>query len=172
MKKSDYHKRMNKIIGDKLYPMFRQASINLLMSALNDKAHGDLTGNTLTSFTAGIYKDGTLQDVVNIVDVASIDSPEYTKLSNDMGVVSINRYDNGELVNVDTSKLIDTDNRYGFDTAKSFLSGYRPRFSKGWSLVITTGTEYSEFLEEVRHLNVLTETFLWSDNILKGVFAR
>lgn len=170
MRESDYFKRLSDIVYEKLYPRFRQAAINLIVDATSSKEHGDLTGNTITSFTAGVYKDGSLYNVINVMDVTGIDTPTRTKLSNDMGMVTVERYDDRELVTVDTSTMVATDKKYGFDTARSFLMGYSPKFSKGWSIVVTTGTEYSEFIEEVRKLNVLTETFLWSDKILKGVF--
>lgn len=172
MKESSYHKKLEKIVSDTLYPMFRQAAVKLLMDALNSKEHGDLTGNTLTSFTAGIYNNGALHNTINILDVAYLDHPVYKKLSNDDGVVSIERYDNGNLVTVNTDSFIATDKRFGIDSAKSFLMSYIPQSRKGWSLVITTGTEYSEYIEESRHLNVLTETFLWADSILKDVFKK
>ena len=36
----------------------------------------------------------------------------------------------------------------------------------GFSVVMTTGTEYSEYLENVRNLNVLTDTFKSSKGIM------
>ena len=170
MRESNYFKRLEDIVYEKLYPRFRQAAINLIVDASNSKEHGDLTGNTITSFSAGIYKDGSLYDVINVMDVTGLDTPNYTKLSNDMGIVTIERYDNMDLVTVNTASMVSTDKKYGFDSARSFLLAYTPKYRKGWSLVVTTGTEYSEYIESVRKLNVLTETYLWSDKLLRGVF--
>lgn len=48
-----------------------------------------------------------------------------------------------------------TDRRFGVVKSKEFIETYAAP-SKGWCIVITTGTEYSEYLESVRHIDVLT----------------
>lgn len=168
--RQSYQDKLKKIVRDKLRLKFRDSAISLIIDASNNTKHGDLTGNTITSFSAGLYYDGVLDEVLNVMDFSSLDHPEYRKLQNSDGVVSLNRYDNGVLVTVNASNYIDTDGSFGWEYARSFLESYRPKFTKGWSIVVTTGTEYSSYIEEVRHLNVLTETYLWSDNVLSGIF--
>jgi hypothetical protein len=53
------------------------------------------------------------------------------------------------------------DGAYGEDTSYQFLREYRPN-TRSFAMVITTGTEYSNYLENVRHLNVLSDSI---DNI-------
>ena len=164
-----YKDRMKEIVGSKLMPIFRELAIGLLIDAMQSKEHGDLTGNTLTSFTAGIYRDGRLFDVINLIDVANLDHPEYKKLVKDNVVYTIDRYDGAGVSVVDGDKLIDTDGKFGFEFARSFLESYKPPFNKGWGLVLTTGTEYSEYLEDVRSLNVLTETMMFAGNVFNNI---
>lgn len=164
-----YKDRMNEIVGRKMMPIFRELAIGLLMDAMQSKEHGDLTGNTMTSFTVGIYRDGRLYDVINLIDVANLDYPKYKKLVRDNVVYTVERYDGRGVSVVDGSKLIDTDGKFGFEFARSFLESYKPPFSKGWGLVLTTGTEYSEYLEDVRSLNVLTETMMFAGNVFNNI---
>ena len=150
-----YKERMREIVASKMMPVFRELAVGLLIDALQSKEHGDLTGNTLTSFTAGIYRDGRLYDVINLIDVANLDHPEYKKLVKDDVFYTIDRYDGKGVYSIDGSKLIDTDGKFGFEFSRTFLEGYKPPFTKGWGLVLTAGTECSEYLEDVRNLNVL-----------------
>lgn len=165
-----YKKRLKEIVWTKLRPMFRQAAINLLMDAMVSKEHGDLTGNTLTSFACGIYNKGKLKDTILLIDVASLDQPTFRKLSDTDGVIEIERYDTGYVATVNTKGMQRTDKKYGYDTAQKFLRGYKPDNVDGISLVMTTGTEYSQYIEDVRKLNVLTETKLSVGGLVNGVF--
>ena len=61
---------------------------------------------------------------------------------------------------------MDVDGELGADSAADFLSSYRPFIKKGFSVVMTTGTEYSEYLENVRNLNVLTDTYKSANGIV------
>lgn len=172
MTESSYHKKLKNIVRATLLPMFRQAASSLLVDAMSRKEFRDLTGNTLTSFVAGIYNNKILQNTITLLDVYSLEHPAMAKLSNDDGIVQIERYDDGTIVTVDTKSFVETDKRFGVDTAKDFLVKYSPSNPKGWSLVITTGTEYSEYIEETRKLNVLTETFLWADSSISSIFKK
>jgi len=60
---------------------------------------------------------------------------------------------------------VDVNNEYGPDTSLRFLRVYMAP-AKGIALVMTTGTEYSEFLEEMFNLDVLTRTFLDAPRII------
>lgn len=52
---------------------------------------------------------------------------------------------------------VQTGKPVGAETSLEFLRSYKPR--KGcWTIVVTTGTEYSEILESVRNLDVLSGT--------------
>lgn len=172
MKESSYYIKLKQIVRDTLLPKFRQAAVNLLVDAMGRKEFGDLTGNTLTSYVAGIYENGILYNTITLLDVAYLEHPVLEKLSNDDGIVQIERYDDGHIVTINTSSFVNTDKRFGVETAKDFLVKYTPPNPKGFSLVITTGTEYSEYIEETRKLNVLTETFLWAEGTVADIFNK
>lgn len=172
MRESSYYIKLKQIVRDTLLPKFRQAAASLLTDAMSRKEYGDLTGNTLTSYVAGIYDEGVLYSTVTLLDVAYLDHPALEKLSNDSGIVEVERYDNGYVVIINTHSFINTDKRFGVETAKDFLAKYTPPNPKGLSLVITTGTEYSEYIEETRRLNVLTETFLWAEGTVANIFNK
>ena len=55
---------------------------------------------------------------------------------------------------------IDTDGGYGDNTSAQFLKNYKTK--RQFSIVFTTGTEYSEYLEKIRKVNVLTDGFEYS----------
>jgi hypothetical protein len=55
---------------------------------------------------------------------------------------------------------IETDQGLGTNTSMKFLQEYIP--TGYYSIVFTTGTEYSEFLENRLHFNVLTDARTFS----------
>jgi hypothetical protein len=107
------------------------------------------TGNTVTSYSFGVYYNG-----VNVhIGSNDLDPPIRTKLKKGESWSGIN-YDGEE---TDISGTIDTDGGYGEDTAYSFLKSYSPK-TRSFSIVVCSGTEYSLFLEKVKHLNVLSDS--------------
>ena len=108
------------------------------------------TGNTVTSYSFGIYYGG------HIVYIGSneLKDPVRAKLQKGEKWSGVN-YDGLE---TDLYGTIDTDGGYGESTAKSFLNSYKPT-TKSFAVVITTGTEYSSYLENKHHLNVLSDSF-------------
>lgn len=134
---------------------------SLLVHAETSKEFHNLTGNTLTSYMVGIYENGKLIRVVSMYDADSVEKPTSRKLSrgNGVGVIRVEDYDSGRFIAVKKYSLVNTDEGYGYDTSKRFLAGYAPNMRKGYGFVMCTGTEYSEYLENSKRLNVLTETF-------------
>lgn len=113
------------------------------------KEFSDVTGNTITSYSYGIYYRGSLVLYGNSNKKPAI-MPKLSKGDQFYGI----SYDGFPGKYYATVK---TDRGYGDDTAFEFLSSYRPE-GKGFSVVITTGTEYSAYLENVKELNVLSES--------------
>lgn len=121
----------------------------------------NFTGNTHTGYACGLYKEGKL---VYISTSASKDKPPVrVKLGA------------GETAHLDPdydgrtrsyTGVIETDRGYGKNYAVSFLQSHTPKVTKGLSICLTTGTEYSEYLEVVRHADVLTGTFMEIPRIL------
>lgn len=156
--------KINLVIYDGLIKTCR----DMLSNAKIKAAYHNLTGNTLTSITCGIYKEGKLKQIVNIREAEHLKDPTRKKLSSDMSRgVRFEDYDSGEEVFISkkilSSRFMQTDMDYGYNTARRFLRTYVPK-SKN-CVVMTTGTEYSTFIENTKKLNVLTETQLESPQI-------
>lgn len=121
----------------------------------------NLTGNTLTSYSYGIYLKGSLQ----LINYFSGSNSVRRKLRKGEIVKDFIDYDGNERRFY--KGTIDTDGDYGVNTASLFLQTYKPKGK--YSMIFTTGTEYSAYLENVRDLNVLTEGFEYTkDAFLKS----
>lgn len=168
--KSGMNKAMT-IINDALFNAMLNASVSMLVDAESRREYHNLTGNTLTSYSIGLYKDKSLVRIIDIMDVDSLDKPTRRKLTYGNGVVGVLDYDSGRLVYVKRYKLVKTDQRYGYETSRKFLESYKPK-ELGFTAVMCTGTEYSEILEKAKGLNVLTETSNLSSRILYRELKR
>lgn len=144
------------------------ASYQLLVDAETSKEFHNLTGNTLTSFMVGIYLDGALKRTVSMPEADEVQMPKRPKLSrgNGIGHLYVEDYDSGRRLFIRKSGLMQTDGDYGYNTSRKFLQSYKPKIAKGYSIVMCTGTEYSEYLESSKKLNVLSETFTISPKAL------
>jgi hypothetical protein len=64
---------------------------------------------------------------------------------------------------------VQVDNLYGAESSKEFLKNYTP--DADMAIVMTTGTEYSVYLEEAMHYDVLSGAYYDATKILKeGLF--
>lgn len=122
--------------------------------------YGNLTGNTITSYGYGVYWQGILQQM----GFSNYDPPIRNKLVKYETVTDFLDYD-GRLRDWFTAK-VQTDGGSGLRTSVEFLSNYKCATQCG--VVFTTGTEYSEYLENVLKLNVLTKGF----HTAKGSFLK
>ena len=123
----------------------------LLNDAELSAEYRNLTGNTLTSLSFGFYENYNLKEFILLENGKP---PIRRKLTKGEVVGDFLDYD-GNVRSVFKAD-IDTDGGWGSSTSYQFLSGYKPQQST--SIVITTGTEYSEYLEQELGLNVLTDT--------------
>ena len=138
------------------------AAVELVHSALVNRGYTGFTGNTETSYMCGIYLNGSLREVVDMS--SELPSPVRRKIRNGQYVYLDRPYEG-------TSRgrhgYVDVNSEYGSETSLRFLGSYKaPR--RGVALVMTTGTEYSEFLEEMFNLDVLTRTFLDAPRIISS----
>lgn len=134
---------------------------NLLADAVQSKEFQGFTGNTQTSYACGIYMDGKL-DYCCFQE--SWDRPP-VRLKVEKGkYVYLSHPYEGHARGV--RGKTDVDSLYGSDTSLNFLKSYTNVPKKGFSIVMCTGTEYSEYIESSRNLNVLTETWLHARQIL------
>ena len=154
-----------KIIDTKILEYITSSAMDMLVDAEIQKEYHNLTGNTLTSYSVGIYKDSSLLRIINISEVDDLKSPTSKKLGRKNGICTIEDYDTGSVVGVRANSFLDTDGDYGYNTASNFLKSYSPPV-KGWTAVMCTGTEYSDFLEITKGLNVLSETAMLSPRIV------
>lgn len=115
----------------------------------SQKEYGNLTGNTVTSYAFGIYYDGRLV----YFGTNKMKDPVSSKLKKGEGFTGFS-YDGDYRTFIAT---VDTDGGYGKDTSLRFLQGYKPN-TRSFAFVVTTGTEYSAYLENVRKVNVLSDS--------------
>ena len=100
----------------------------------------NLTGNTITSFSYGIYINGELEQI-GLYDGKEAIRTKLTKDEIFTGVDYDGKYRKY------FKATISTDSDYGKNTSINFLSNYAPK-SK-YAIVFTTGTEYSEFNKNI-----------------------
>lgn len=156
-------KRARRMINDYLYATIERLCLRLIDHALKEREFDGFTGNTQTSYACGIYYNGGLMGIVIAGD--TMRKPVHVKIRKGERVFLRRPYE-GKARSV--TGRVDVDGQLGMDSAADFLSSYRPFIKKGFSVVMTTGTEYSEYLENVRNLNVLTDTYQSS----KGIVLR
>jgi len=122
----------------------------------------NLTGNTITSYAFGVYYNGSLE-AMGFND--EFKQPLRNKLIKGETIYDFVDFD-GDIRNYFRAE-INTDGHYGGDTALSFLKSISPMGK--FSIIFTTGTEYSAYLENVMNLNVLSDAYeLSKTNFLKS----
>lgn len=158
---SDGMKKAKRIINDYLYAAVERSCVDLIDDALKEREFVGFTGNTQTSYACGIYFNGSLMGMV--IAGNTMPKPVHIKVKKGERVFLSNPYEGKARAVVGKANVED---EFGADSASDFLSSYNPFIKKGFSVVMTTGTEYSEYLENVRNLNVLTMTAGASSKIL------
>ena len=146
-------KRAKEIIFGHLYDQCIKLCDALVRDALSKRGFQSFTGNTITSFACGIYIDGALSYMV--ASGENMQAPVHAKIQKGERVYLDNPYEGRP--RAVTGKV---DIRYdlsGMETSMRILQGLSPN-TKGLSIVMTTGTEYSTYLENVHKLNVLSDT--------------
>ena len=146
-------KKAKELIFGHLYDQCIRLCDALVGDALNGREFQSFTGNTITSFACGIYVDGSLSYVVASGD--TMPAPVHAKIQKGDTVYLQNPYEG--VPRSTTGKVDIVYNQSGMETSVRILQGFKPTV-KGISVIMTTGTEYSTYLESVYHLNVLTET--------------
>lgn len=114
----------------------------------------NFTGNTHTGYACGLYIDGVFSGAAFSADKAK--PPVRVKV--DAGETAFLDPDYDGRTRKFTG-VVKTDRGFGQPYALRFLQSHKPKNKKGLSLCMTTGTEYSEYLEIVHHADVLTGTF-------------
>ena len=128
----------------------------LLDDAVFKKEYESFTGNTVTSLAYGVYEDGNLTDVVFI---SGLEPPVHAKIQNGKVLYLRDPYEGSPRAR---KGYVEISDKWGDETSIKTLQSVAPKGGNG--IVVTTGTEYSTFLENVAGLNVLSETFLEAEN--------
>lgn len=128
----------------------------LLESAQFRAQYTSFTGNTLTSLAFGLYENNVLTDIVFI---SGLKPPIRVKVPEGKWVYLSEPYE-GTARSIYGSVSIYDD--WGDETSIRTLKGLCPKGGNG--IIVTTGTEYSTFLENVQGLNVLSDTYLEARN--------
>lgn len=155
---------INNILYNNQLNGFISLGIKLVSDILpKQKEYKNLTGNTITSYAFGIYYNARLV----YFGTNNLKEPVTQKLRKGELFSGIN-YD-GDYT--DYRGTIETDGKYGEDTSYQFLKEYAPK-TRTFAMVVTTGTEYSSYLENVRHLNVLSDSMETIPSIFLNSFKQ
>ena len=147
-------RKAREVIWDYLYNILRGNVITLLHKAAVNREFQGFTGNTQTSYMGGIYVNGELVEIVNERDYT--EPPRMRKIPAGKSVYLRNPYEGKPRY---MRAKIPTSREYGSETSERFLRAYKPKYKKGLAICICTGTEYSDYLETARGLDVLTKTW-------------
>lgn len=118
------------------------------------KGWNSFTGNTITSLAFGVYNNGSLTDVVF---VSGVKPPVHAKIQNGETLYLDDPYE-GEPRSV--KGRVEVYDEWGTETSVKTLKSLTPKNGNG--IVVTTGTEYSEFLEKKADCNVLSDTEMYA----------
>ena len=154
------------IIQDTIYNSLMDAAEKILVRVASNRQFVGFTGNTQTSYMVGVYQNGNLVGVVNQKNWS--DAPRRAKVRKGMVVYLSNPYEGHPRA---VKGMVDVSDNYGVDTSIKFLQGYKAP-SKGFSIVVTTGTEYSVYIEQAMNLDVLTNTYMNASDILNRSWRK
>ena len=143
--------KANAMISERTMVALNLLGERLLMDASFEKEYTSLTGNTLTSLAFGRYENHRLAEFI----LFDADKPAIRRKFT-AGDVVYNYRDYEGNIRHKFEADIGTDEGWGTSSSVQFLRAFRS--STPTAIVVCTGTEYSEFLEKVKDLNVLTDT--------------
>lgn len=146
-------KKAQEIIFGHLYDQCISLCDALVNDALNKREFQSFTGNTITSFACGIYVDGVLSYIV--ASGQNMKAPVHAKVQKGELVFLDNPYE-GKPRSV-RGKVDIVYDMSGMETSFAILNGMASS-RKGLSIIMTTGTEYSAYLESVHKMNVISDT--------------
>lgn len=149
------------MIDDVIVQSLRQSCMDLLKEVQYHRSFRGFTGQTQTSYMGGLYVNGKLLAIFN--ERNWLERPRRSKVPKGRGVWLSVPYE-GDSRGV--MGKVDIADPSGTSLSTKLLAEYKAP-DKGFAIVITTGTEYSELLESVRHLDVLTGTYMEAANIIE-----
>jgi hypothetical protein len=150
-----------KMIEDTLYKSLSDVAEKLLVRVASNRQFTGFTGNTQTSYACGVYVNGKL---ISVIFQHNWDVPtRRMKVRKGQVVYLAEPYEGGARA---VKGQVDIVENHGKPLSIRQIEEYRaPRH--GIALMMTTGTEYSTFIEEVLGKDVLTRTFIDAERVLK-----
>ena len=121
----------------------------------HDGKYHNVTGNTMGSITFGIFYDGKLKIG---------DTPYAREYIERKTLVKGEKYKGFKAPTGER-------HYYGNDESVKFLKSFTPSVKKGFDIVFVVGTEYAEYIENTRRLNVMTETFQFCQVTRDGLIS-
>lgn len=153
-------------IEDVLFKSLADAADRLLVRVATTRQFIGFTGNTQTSYACGVYVNGKLEHVS--VQRNWNAPPIRMKIRKGQVVYRSHPY---EGVPRAVKGAVDIETDYGLQLSLRQLEEYKaPR--KGLALMMTTGTEYSVYIEQAMSLDVLTGTFREAAQILNNSWKK
>lgn len=148
------------MIEEAIISSLRESCQALLREVQFHRSYAGFTGQTQTSYMAGLYVNGKLRVLFN--ERNWLERPRRSKVPLNKFVWLDNPYE-GQSRGV--RGAVDIDDPSGVRLSTQILQEYNPP-KDGWAIMVTTGTEYSEINEVVNHLDVLTGTYEEAANII------
>lgn len=156
------------LVRDAIIKKMMEAGLELVLHAHENREWQSFTGNTITSYGYGIYEKGRL--IYRYISGQDMKDPVRRKIMKGEIYFLEKPYEGGKRRVRGVSNITV---KYGEDFTKAFLEDYTPEEKKGFTLVVATGTEYSEYLEGIRELNTLTETYESARRgFVNGIFEK
>ena len=144
-------KKARMLMYQAVWEAMRECAIKFVKEAIEAYNGGNLTGNTITSISAGLYEQGMPQpELISAREVSTLGAPIRRKLRKGETFVGED-YDGRERSGFIAD--IETDGGSGEDTAFHILESYKLPAGCMFGIVVTTGTEYSEYLTTNKKLD-------------------
>lgn len=158
-----------KIIEDRIFTDLWDSGVQILkfLGVIHPlQGWKGFTGNTQTSYACGIYMDGSLEGIITQDNWN--DSPRRLKVRKGETAYLKNPYEGNPRA---VKGSVDVSSDTGLETSIGFLHTYKAPKGKV-SIVVTTGTEYSEYIESARRLDVLTRTYMEAPKIVNANWKK
>lgn len=149
-----------RMIEDVIYNSLADSADALLIRVATNRQFIGFTGNTQTSYACGIYVNGRLAHVS--VQRNWNSQPFRMKVRKGKIVFMNNPYEGQPRA---VKGQVDIEENHGLVLSLKQLEEYKAP-KKGLALMMTTGTEYSLYIEQAMSLDVLTNTFKDAPRIL------
>ena len=165
--KAQIRKILQKAVRESFVSAVRQYAPKVVEAADENREFVQFTGNTVSSYMAGIYHDGV------VVDAVSNETEPVRKKFQKGKRLYMRHPVEGDTRWIEKKKyygVAELVTDYGKELSEQTIEGEKPRGGTG--MVVTTGTEYSGFLEKECDLDVLTDTYNQVRNSAKGELQR